>query len=142
MSERNFYLSRIACEKWYVKFFFQSDMRFSKCVQFMLGSRRGLDLIKKFRGFESPSWVCTLGSSLILFWDSFFMFISTKLKFKQLGYKRYGFMKLRERRIASPSRILGFFLAATYIFCFNMSIQLRSEMYTNHGTARGLSKVT
>lgn len=59
----------------------------------MLGSRRGLDLIKKFRGFESPSWVCTLGSSLILFWDSFFMFISTKLKFKQLGYKRYGFMK-------------------------------------------------
>ena len=70
------------------------------------------------------------------------MFISTKLKFKQLGYKRYGFMKLRERRIASPSRILGFFLAATYIFSFNMSIQLRSEMYTNHGTARGLSKVT
>ena len=108
----------------------------------MLGSRRGLDLIKKFRGFESASWVCTLGSSLILFWDSFFMFISTKLKFKQLGYKRYGFMKLRERGIASPSRILGFFLAATYIFCFNMSIQLRSEMYTNHGTAQGLSKVT
>ena len=32
----------------------------------MLGSRRGLDQIKKFLGFESPSWVCTLGSSLYI----------------------------------------------------------------------------
>lgn len=95
----------------------------------MLGSRRGLDLINKFRGFETPSWVCTWAQVFILFWDSFFMFISIKLKFKQLGYKRYGFMKLRESRIASPSRILVFFLAATYIFCFSTSIQLRSEMY-------------